>query len=519
RITNYELRITNYELRITNHLASCILRLASFLFPISYFLLMARIPAGVGDFALLAADPSIRARTLPLLTEAPTGALVLADWHWATPLWVLQQVEGARPDVEVLYQHPQTANFSSEWQAVAESAGDRAIFTTHSFDDWDGWEFAPVGGGFRAYRRPLLYWASETGFMPFNADLGTVKLLGYRWLDLQTGASFLAGWGDALHPGQQVELQLMWQATGAQEPAPSFTARLWDADGGLLAASDRFLGSDSAPGEIRFTRLTLQLPLERCSAAVYPTVGAYTVQDGAFQDLGSASLPAASLPCDFPTLPAAHWTPGVVLGKGPFLRGVDYDVSGDRVTAYLHWCGPGAGLQVAAGESQTVVTPLRVGECQTIRLDGFDGSLALTYGDGQPARLLSWPLRRPQPGERYVPFGNEAVLTGSTFARRGGQFVVDLEWRVIRPVVNDYGVSVRLLDANRALLVTPHDSQPGLGALPTLKWLTSGATLLDPHGFDVLPVSPDSVGVAVYERFRMTPLQSPHGEVFIYPSP
>ncbi len=519
RMTNDELRIANYELRIANRLASCILRLASFLFPISYFLLLARIPAGAGNFVLLVADPSIRARSLPLLTEAPQGALVLADWHWATPLWVLQQVEGVRPDVEVLYQHPKTADFSSEWQSIAEAAGDRAIFTTHSFDDWDGWTFAPVGGGFRAYRRPLTDLPADLGFTPLDADLGMLKLRGCRWLDLQTGSVLPAGWGGVLRPGQQVELQLAWQATGVQEPAPSFTARLWDADGGLLAASDRFLGSDTASGEVRFTRLTLQLPLDRCSNAVYPTVGAYTVQNGAFQDLGSTSLPAVTLSCDFPTLPAAHWTPGVVLGRGPFLRGVDYDVSGDRVTAYLHWCGPGAGLQVAAGESRAVVTPLGVGECQTICLEGFGGSLALTYGDAQPAHLLSWPLRRPQPGERYVPFGDEAVLTGSEITQRGGQVVVDLEWHVVRPIVNDYGVSVRLLDANRVLLVSPHDSQPGLGALPTLKWLTRGATLLDPHRFDEPSAPPNAIGIVVYERFRMTPLQSSQGEVFTYSSP
>ena len=496
----------------------CILHLATY---ILVLFLLFRISATAADFAYLANDTAIRGRMLPVLEAAPPGARVWADWRWATPLWVLQH-EGIRPDVDVVYEHPDSPYFSQAWQAGAETAGGPAILTTHYFADWAGWTFAPVGGGYQAFPRPLMALPTSLNFIPMEADLGTLRLLGYRWTDLQTD-HFSEGElaGDA-RPGRQVELHLAWQAMGPQTPPPSFTARIWDAEGALLAATDQFLGGDSTAGEIRFTQLTLQLPIDRCTHALYPTVGVYTVQEGSFQDLGSVSLPAGSMDCLAPRLPTQRYWPGVVWGKGPFLRGVDYDVNGDLVTAYLHWCGPGAALHIAVGASQAAVAPLALGRCQTVRVTVPSGPrphLTLTRNDGAVARLFSLPLPRPRSNERYVPYGDAVVLVKSVVAQRGGQHVVDLEWRTTRPLLADYGVSVRLLDANRALLVPAHDSQPGLGALPTLKWGVRGAYLLDPHPFTDLGAMPSAVELAVYERFRMTPLLSPQGQTLVFQHP
>ncbi|MEA3397940.1 MAG: DUF2723 domain-containing protein, partial [Chloroflexota bacterium] len=79
---------------------------ARFTLGVLLILLIARFPAHLPDFLTLAADTSVRERVAPLLEQAPPDALLLADWRWATPLWVLQQVEGLRPDVEVAYVYP-----------------------------------------------------------------------------------------------------------------------------------------------------------------------------------------------------------------------------------------------------------------------------------------------------------------------------------------------------------------------------------------------------------------------------
>ncbi len=159
--------------------------------------------------------------------------------------------------------------------------------------------------------------------------------MGYRWV------------GEAV-PGGTLELQLAWQAVGPQEPAPSFATRLWDAGGGLLSAADRALGAGTQPDEVRFTLLTHQLPIDRCTPSVTPTVGTYAVTDGGFEDLGSVSLPPIEATCGYPKLPTERPWPGFALVKGPRLRGVDYDTRADgSMTAYLQWCGPGGALVVS----------------------------------------------------------------------------------------------------------------------------------------------------------------------------
>ncbi len=477
-----------------------------------YGVLLLRFIVQAPDFAVLAADTSIRERTAPLLEAAAPetagpDALILADWHWATPLWVLQHVEQWRPQVEVAYVYPVAGQeYEDVWRARAEAAGERPLFTTHSYA-WDGWTSTPVGGGFRFYRRPLTALPDDANFIPLDANLGAVRVLGYR----------LAG---EIEPGRNVELHLAWQASESHADAPSFTARLWDANGALLTQSDQFLGSDTAVGEVRFTQLVLHLPVDRCTGVIYPTLGAYTVVDGAFQDLGNVSLPELTSACDFPTLPVTRFWPGVIVNGGPWLRGIDYNTDDTGTTAYLHWCGPGQALIVQSGDSRAPVHPLGAGACQTVRLPvPVDTAPQLTFArvDGSPARWLSLALPKPSPDERYIPFGDEMALTGSDAAQRGETLVLNLRWRTARPIVDDYAVSVRVFGEDGAWLGM-HDIQPGLGALPTLKWIVRDGPLLDPHPYAVAE-RPVKVTVAVYERFRLTPLGTPGDSLATFPFP
>ena len=513
-LANYELQITNQ--RIMNHesrITNPFLLHTPYSLLLIYCVFLLRLIVHVPDFALLAADTSIRERTAPLLDAAATepDTLILADWHWATPLWVLQQVEGRNPQAEVAYVYPVAGEaYEDVWRTRAEAAGDRALFTTHSYT-WDGWTSTPVGSGFRFYRRPLTALPEGLNLTRLDADLGTVRVLGYR----------LVG---EIKPGRNAELHLTWQASASHANAPSFTARLWDANGALLAQTDRFLGSDTAVGEVRFTQLVLQMPVDRCTGVIYPTLGAYTVTDGAFQDMGNVSLPELASTCDFPTLPVTRFWPGVVANSGPWLRGIDYDTDdapwNGVATAYLHWCGPGQALVVQSGEERAFVHPLGTGDCQTVRvvvpLDKRP-QLAFTRADGSPARWLGLALPVPKPGERYVPFGDEMVLTGSDAKQRGETLVLNLRWRTARPIVDDYAVSVRLFGTDSAWLGM-HDIQPGLGALPTLKWIVRDGPLLDPHPFNI-EGSPAKVTVAVYERFRLTPLATPDGDMATFHLP
>ncbi len=451
------------------------------------------------DFLTLAADTSIRERVAPLLEQAPSNARILADWHWATPLWVLQRTEGLGAETEVVYVYPRAnQEYEQVWRAWAEETGDRPLLSTHAYE-WGDWSAAPVGGGYHLFRRPLTELPLELGYNPLEAELGPVRLLGYRIAGLPQEES-IAQQGSAL------EIQLAWQATGAQEPAPSLTARFFDAQGAFLINTDRWLGSDAADGEVRFTNLTLQLPLNICAETLIPNVGVYTVDEKGFNNLGDINLPALAMRCGGSGLPIAHFKPGMVLWSGPFLCGADYDTR-DSAIAYLHWCGPGRGLHVQSGDSQVVVSPLGLGQRQTVALPiaaGTRPTFSFARLDGAPAHLLALRFAQASPGAVYVPFGDALVLTGATLQERGGVQVVDLHWRGARPLVEDYAVSVRLLAGEGFLGM--HDMQPALSTIPTLKWVLTGAKVMDPHPFAPSGEPASGATIAVYERFRLTPV-------------
>jgi hypothetical protein len=496
------------------------------LYVLLLFALMLRLPLRAPDFIRLAADASIRERLMPLLNTAPPDALILADWRWATPLWVLQQVEGHRSDVEVAYVYPiDDKPYEDVWRerATAAESQDRPLLSTHHYV-WEGWTFAPVGGGYRLYRRPLQTLPQALGFTPLEAELGPLQMRGYR-LKIHTPD------GQA-KPGRRIELHLAWQASGPQNTIPSLTARLWSPTSALLAQEDHALGiaSDTKPDEIHFTVFTLLLPLNQCHRKTGLTLGAYTVQDGVFIDLGSAPLVDIPVVCHFPKLLTQTPHPALVLGGGPFLRGLDYDVNGERATAYLHWCGPGKALSVISGEAQTTVLPLSLGHCQTTRLPvpaNQRPTLTLQRADGTSTRWLGLPLPHPHPGDRYIPFGDQMLLTDSTIRRIGSPsftavrettqtMVVNLHWRSLRPLVDDYAISVRLL-AEDGTWLGMHDFQPALSNIPTLKWVVRSAEILDPHPFPSPDLPATQVSITVYERFRMTPLPSPYGNLTTFP--
>ncbi|MBN1248245.1 MAG: DUF2723 domain-containing protein, partial [Anaerolineae bacterium] len=376
--------------------------------------LLLQLPGHIHDFAALARDTSIRDRAEPLLLHAPAGATVLADWHWATPLWVLQAIEGLAPEVHVAYVYPEEgADYDQVWRTRAEDASGAVLFTTHAYT-WEGWTSAPVSGGYRLYSQPVESLVPELGYTALDADLGPIRLLGFRW-------------SGSLRPGATIELSLAWQAVGSAPPA-SFATRLWGDRDTLLSAADQLLDAEVRTAGVQFTTLTHQLPVDRCSSTVYPSVSTYTVTGGGFQDLGSVSLPGLEADCTYPTLPTERFWPGVVLGGGPYLRGVDYDTRNDGTAlAYLHWCGPGTSLVIRQSDTEVQVDRLALGACRTVTLPLGTGQAlrpSLSRPDGRPVTLVSLPWPAARPDERYVPFGAEMVLVGETLARTGSQGAV-----------------------------------------------------------------------------------------------
>ena len=73
------------------------------------------------SFQWLRANEDTRAYNESLLNAAPPNAILLSNWHWANPMWYLQQVEGQRTDVEVQYVYPRGEELAQSWLNAIEA--------------------------------------------------------------------------------------------------------------------------------------------------------------------------------------------------------------------------------------------------------------------------------------------------------------------------------------------------------------------------------------------------------------
>ncbi len=480
------------------------------------------------SFFTLARDRSTREAMEPILDQAPPGALILADWHWATPLWYLQWVEGQRSDVEVRYVWPIPGQeYSDTWRdRIAENIGERPLLLTHFYDMPD-YTSEPLGQGFWIHQRP--HQAVPTGFAPLDALFtrgegeGGVRLIGYHLSRPQAS------------PGQALELALAWQTVGEITTPPSFTVWLTNSDGQRLTAADRYLVAGYTPGEVRFERLVLPLYPDTPPDDYTLNLQVYGTGEEGFEtwslqpseDLianNGNTLNLATLSVQPGSTPAVTLHPlNVPFADGLTLIGVDYDRSmPDTLRLYLHWKGAAqGGERVRVGENTVQLPALPSGTYYTAVLDltgEIKGRLPLTMigTDGQLNSIAGpwgWPLQEvqlpaPSPTARYVPLADEMALidvapaAGESFAP-GDELLLRLTFLALKPLVSDDAVSVRLLDEAGQWRYL-HDLQPGLGAIPTLKWIR-GSRVTDPHPI-LVPLDMDgdfmTASLVVYDNFR-----------------
>ena len=128
--------------------------------------------------------------------------------------------------------------------------------------------------------------------------------------------------------------------------------------------------------------------------------------------------------------------------------------------------------RLSGGEVQIVVGAYN-GDRQFINAGGGSTSpfAKLELGPSKPVLIPANATR----------FGDAMALVGVHAWREGARVVVDLDWRALRPLDVNYKVSVRLDGEG---LYLGHDSEPALGAIPTLKWI-AWSEVLDRHVFDV----------------------------------
>ncbi len=442
-----------------------------------------------------------------LLTDAPPNTVILSNWHWFSPLRYLQQAEGLRPDVTVEYVAPRGEPLAQTWVARIESYVERrpvivVRYFEHLYQQLP-YTLEPLGEAFLIRHEPRT--EEPPDLARLDVTLGQqIELLGYR-LEAQ----------DA-EPAQPITVVLAWSALAPAQVDVALFAQLIGPDGRLWSAAQdpRYSADSVTPGEVIIERFVVYPFLHvppgeyRLVVGAYSPHGRFTTSDGSDAvELDPIRLRPST------TRPVTEHPRLVRLAGGPTLIGVDYDLPGEGSDrTYLHWAGPGqlTHLQLTAGGENVLATgtvpALQRGEYATIAIDSPeipDQFIVLSPDEGQRWNLLfRGPVRLPSPrsGSRYVAVGDAMVLTGFDAAvgelDPGSRTTFLLRLRSQRPLERDLIVSAALtgLEPDRTWSWrASHDTVPGLGAIPTLKWIR-GSTVLAPHR---LIIPPDAPGVPV----------------------
>ncbi|MDY7040417.1 MAG: DUF2723 domain-containing protein, partial [Chloroflexota bacterium] len=177
--------------------------------------------ANYPDYAVLSRDRDARDYAASLLSAVPADAVILANWHWATPLWYLQIVEDVRPDVDVSYVHPEGVPYAETWaRRIGEEAQSRPVVLTNFYQDFGAlpYRFVPLGEAFLVQEGPV--YDPPPDFTPLEGTFGgLVSLIGYR---LE---------GTELAPGGLLTVDLGWRPQVALEHPIAFFVHLVDEAG------------------------------------------------------------------------------------------------------------------------------------------------------------------------------------------------------------------------------------------------------------------------------------------------
>jgi hypothetical protein len=495
--------------------------------------------ANWGSFRALHRDTTTRDRAALLLRDAPADALILSSWHHATPLWYLQTVEGARPDVEVVYVYPEGATPNEEvWlRRIGEAVDERPVLVTNHFHAYEdaGYRRIPLHGAWLMSREALTALPAVATSYDVAFE-GGVRLLGYELDEVD------------LAPGQDVSVRVYWQVERPLTRDHSAFVQLLG-PAGVAGQGDRaHRAADYAPGDIvvdsyRFPLLLHAQPADyRLIAGFY-----YTLADGwqrmvAGDGVDHMTLSEVRVRNNTRSAATQHRLEHRY-GGGLQLVGADYDrgVPG-QTRVYLHWRrvagspinrGPWAMAVTQGGVARLVghggvvgeahVPMLAPGEAATVAVDVPDGAgqvaVELLGGDGEPLfalgpwhRSVAAPrLTLPAGDVRYVPLGGEMVYCGlaeaSSVALPGQAAMLNARFLALRALTDDYTVSMGLRMADGAW-ERRADGTPALGMIPTLKWV-SGWRVTDYREVGVPAGSRPGEALptlVVYDAFTLQPL-------------
>ena len=266
-ITYYALRTTYYVMRVACGVAIVLLFINH-----------------VPSFTWLRDYEDTRAYTEDLLNAAPPNAILLSNWHWANPLWYLQQVEGQRPDVDVQYVFPRGEELAQSWlDGIADGLkANRPVVVDMFFRDQfntSPYFFIPLAADAYEVRaapltdRPASFAESDINF----AD--RFRIIGQQLLT------------PAAPAGEPLTLLVAYRVEAPPDPATSFFVHLVNPAGSVIGQADQTVQTGKYQvGEVFVERFKVT-PLLNVQPGVYQLLaGAYTIGPGGLIE----PLPAAA---------------------------------------------------------------------------------------------------------------------------------------------------------------------------------------------------------------------------------
>jgi len=401
-------------------------------------------------------------RTRLWLETAPPNSVILADWHWYTPLNYLQAVEGRRGDVLVEFVFPRTDDCAQDWvnQIELYLSDGRPVIATH----YDESAFADLPPP-QAHHDLLLYpQAGETTAVPDSwaaqtADFGgALQLLAFDYT--QSSGEL----------GETLVVDVAWTAV---EPI-NLSLKLFGPPWQAYAQDDQLLRPQADGATLSRFRLTPRLGAPRGEYTVLVTA---TAADGTPLSVADGNTAVQIGTID---LTGSRWRPytanrdyggsvRAIWSREPQIIGHDWDNAWpESPRLYVHWRG-------SDGRYWT---------------DSFDSSVGEVTVDG---RLFVNPQ-----DTMYVPFAEGIVWTGNRPAlasqptEPNGVVRTSQSFRATRPIERDIGVAIRLIGYEADLFTwawvngDEDNDIPALGAIPTLKWL-AGSEIAHPRRLTISP--------------------------------
>ncbi len=334
--------LTNDERRRTNEpRRTLVIRLSSFVKPaLASLALLTGLARGLDNlpsYAWLSQHEDTRQYAESLLQDAPPDAIILSNWHWANPMWYLQQVEGLRPDVDVIYVFPRGEALPVTWLKEIDATigtGHPVIVNMFFREEFAAspYFFEPIGR--EAYlvrqspREASNLSSLPVGFTPLAADFASrFKLLGYRLLDTSTSAT------------EPLTLFLAWRVETQSDRDFSFFVHLVDSTGRVIGQSDRALPTTRyKPGDVIVERFFIA-PLPDVPPGEYALVaGIYSTEAGSIVPLTDRAHVAQANVEPTVQLTTQPPDPAIALSHGIYFLGAA------PTRPHLHTLTPGSRL-------------------------------------------------------------------------------------------------------------------------------------------------------------------------------